>query len=125
MKHTRQTMPQDAQITQLEQRIYLHRIGLHLSLETAKDALRQRMSSPAALIGAVAAGVVLERLTRHQPAESPSTASRMGGVVAEALRTGLKLLQSSAGMWVTSLVAARHHDEDDQAQRPPPSPVLH
>jgi small ligand-binding sensory domain FIST len=117
-------MPHDAEITQLEQRIYLHRIGLHLSLEAAKDALRQRMSSPAALIGAVATGVVLERLTRHQPQDAPSTASRMGGVVAEAVRTGLKFLQSSAGMWVTSLLAARHHGEDEP-EHDSASPVLH
>jgi len=117
--------PADHEITQLQQRIYLHRLGLRLSIETAKQAFRERLGSPGMLVAAGATGFVFERLTRrHTPHTDrasqpvPSVASRGFGVVAEALRTGLKFLQSGPGLWLAGRLAARAAERGPQDSSP-------
>jgi hypothetical protein len=112
--------PADHEITQLQQRIYLHRLGLRLSIETAKEAFRERLGSPGMLLGAGATGFMLDRLTRRRTPRNgraqpqPSVASRGFGVVAEALRTGLKFLQSGPGLWLAGRLAARAAERGPQ-----------
>jgi len=116
--------PADHEITQLQQRIYLHRLGLRLSIETAKHAFRERLGSPGMLISAGAAGFMLDRLMRRPKPRNgreqpqPSVASRGFGVVAEAIRTGLKFLQSGPGLWLAGRLAARAAERRPQDASP-------
>ena len=124
MSKSKMHPPADQEITQLQQRIYLHRLGLRLSIETAKHAFRERLGSPGMLLGAGATGFMLDRLTRRptprkgraQP--QPSVASRGFGVVAEALRTALKFLQSGPGLWLAGHLAARAAERGPQDSSP-------
>ena len=119
--------PADREIAQLQQRIYLHRIGLKLSIETAQQALRERLASPGMLLAAGATGFMLERLTRPHapprargPQSEPSAASRGFSVIAEALRTALRFLQSGPGLWLAALFAARavEREPEDPSSNP-------
>ena len=105
----------DVEIAHLQQRIYLHRIGLKLSIEATQQAFRERLASPGMLLAAGATGFMLGRLTltrRHaagdQPVHGESSAAHRGlSVIAEALRTVLKFLRSGPGLWLASRFAAR------------------
>lgn len=97
----------DSEIGYLQQRIYLRRLSLELSLLNARQALREGLSSPGALLGMAAAGFVLERLTRGQAADRPGTVNRLLSLFAEAARTGLKFAQSAPGLWLATRFASR------------------
>src|SRR5690349_19976284 len=62
--------PADHEIAQLQQRIYLHRIGLSLSIEATKQALRERLASRSVLVGAGATGFILGLLTKRRHAST-------------------------------------------------------
>jgi len=124
--------PADVEIAHLQQRIYLHRIGLRLSIETAQQAIRERLASPGMLVAAGVTGFMLERLThrgapRTKAAESMSSSTGGAlGVVAEAARTGLRFLQSGPGLWLAARLAARaaeHPSPEDPANRISPAPA--
>jgi len=111
----------DLEIAQLQQRIYLHRIGLKLSIETAQQAFRERLASPGMLLAAGVTGFMLERLTRsHAPPRTndsrpePSATSRGFTVIAEAVRTGLRFLQSGPGLWLAARFAASAVEREPQ-----------
>jgi len=113
--------PADLEIAQLQQRIYLHRIGLKLSIETAKQALRERLASPGVLLAAGATGFMLERLTRSQTTSTgrdsqpvPSATRQGFSVVAETVKTVLRFLQSGPGLWLTARFAARAGEREPQ-----------
>ena len=113
MSKSKMHPPADLEIAQLQQRIYLHRIGLKLSIETAQQAFHERLSSPGMLLAAGAAGFMLERFTRSHaprnadgPRPEPSANSRGASVIAEAVRTALRFLQSGPGLWLAARIAA-------------------
>jgi len=115
--------PSDVEISHLQQRIYLHRIALQLSIETAKQALHERLSSPGMLVAAGATGFVLERVTRRQPARpgsgpEPSVAKRGFSVVTEAARTALRFMQSGPGLWLATRFAQRAARESAEDRSP-------
>ena len=103
----------DSEIAYLQQRIYLHRLSLELSMQNARQALREGLSSPGALLGAAATGFVLDRLTSGQSAARPGTVHRLLKLFAEAARTVLKFAQSAPGLWLAAHFASRGK------QRPP------
>jgi len=127
--------PADHEIAQLQQRIYLHRIGLSLSIEATKQALRERLASRSVLLGAGATGFILGLLTKrrhastaHGPQPQPSATSRGFSVLAEAVRTGLKFLQSGPGLWLAGRLASRAADREPEPEARPdrthqPSPT--
>jgi hypothetical protein len=130
MSKSKMHPPADLEIAQLQQRIYLHRLGLRLSIETAQQAFRERLSSPGALLAAGAAGFMLERFTRpHAPrsASSPgprsAATSRRASVIAEAVRTALRFLQSGPGLWLAARIAsgaAERAPQDPSSNHPYP-----
>ena len=91
----------------LQRRIYLHRLSLELSLQNARQTLREALSSPGTLLGAAATGFVLERLTRRHVADRPGTARRLLNLFAEAARTGLQFARSTPGLWLAARFALR------------------
>jgi len=111
----------DLEIAQLQQRIYLHRIGLTLSIEAAQQAFRERLASPGMVLAAGATGFMLERLMRpHAPPRAngtqpePSATSRGFSVIAEAVRTALRFLQSGPGLWLAARFAASAAEREPQ-----------
>ena len=97
----------NSEIAYLQRRIYLHRLSLELSVQNARQALREGLISPGALLGMAATGFVLERLTRGQAADRPGTANRLLSLFAEAARTGLKFARCAPGLWLAAHFASR------------------
>ena len=117
--------PAAIEIAQLQQRIYLHRIGLKLSIETAQHAVRERLSSPGMLLAAGATGFMLERLTRaHAPrtarVSQPEPSATRDGVslISQAVHTALRFLQSGPGMWLAAHFAAGAAERAQQDPSP-------
>jgi len=104
----------DSETAYLQQRIYLHRLSLELSVQNARQTLREALSSPGTLLGAAATGFVLERLTRRQAADRPGTARRLLNLLAEAARTGLRVAQSGPGLWLAARFASRRQQRAPQ-----------
>jgi hypothetical protein len=101
----------DSEIAYLQQRIYLRRLSLELSVQNARQALREGLTSPGMLLGSAATGFVLERLTRGQAVDHPRTANRLLSLFAQAARTGLKFAQSSPGVWLAARFASRRQQQ--------------
>jgi hypothetical protein len=111
----------DAEIALLQRRIRLHRLALTLSLDATKQAFRERLSSPFALIGAVGAGFVIGNMTKHsEPGQPSGAASGLRGlwnVLKQSAQTALRFAQSGPVMWIASHLSARADDAE-----PPPEP---
>jgi hypothetical protein len=101
----------DAEIARLQRRIRLHRLALKLSVDATRQALRERMSSPVALAGAVGVGFVLGSMTKHagpaQPSRAASGLSGVWAVLRDAAQTALRFAQSGPVMWLASHLSAR------------------
>jgi len=113
----------DVEITRLQRRIRLHRLALKLSLDATRQALRERMSSPVALVGAAGVGFVLGRMTKHssspsQPSRAASGLSGLWAVLRESAQTALRFAQSGPVMWLASHLSARTTEPE-----PPPADV--
>ncbi len=113
----------DVEITRLQRRIRLHRLALKLSLDATRQALRERMSSPVALVGAAGVGFVLGSMTKHssspsQPSRAASGLSGLWAVLRESAQTALRFAQSGPVMWLASHLSARTTEPE-----PPPADV--
>jgi hypothetical protein len=110
----------DAEIARLQRRIRLHRLALTLSLDATKQAFRERLSSPIALVGAVGVGFALGSITKRSEPQQPSRAasglSGLWGVLKESAQTALRFAQSGPVMWLASHLSAR------TAEPEPPRP---
>jgi hypothetical protein len=109
----------DAEIVLLQRRIRLHRLALTLSLDATKQAFRERLSSPIALVGAMGVGFLLGSITKHrelgQPSRAASGLSGAWDVLKQSAHTALRFAQSGPVMWLVSHLSARTAE-----QEPPP-----
>jgi hypothetical protein len=106
----RHAVPMDAEIAMLQQRIYLHRIGLRLAADATRQALREKLSSPQMLLVAAGSGFALGLLTRGNPSGKPAATSRSWHRLTHTLATTLKFVQSAPVMWLASLLARNAAD---------------
>jgi hypothetical protein len=108
----------DVQIAELQQRIHLHRLGLKLSAEATKQAIRVRLTSPAMLLAAVATGFLLGKLTRSPGRDQPSALGRFWSLVTQAAGGALKFARSGPALWLATNVASRAQQRAPQNRAP-------
>jgi hypothetical protein len=116
----RHAVPMDAEIALLQQRIYLHRIGLRLSADATREALRERLSSPGMLLAAAGSGFVLGLLTNKRATpDGQSATRRLWPMLTSTAVTALKFAQSGPVMWLASRLARRERQPASDEQPVP------
>lgn len=113
----------DTEIRATEARLAQRRFDLGRDLSRSRERTRNRLASPAMLLGALAAGFALERLGRLRPRRGADAAAiQRTGIAGLSAGLGAALVRaalSNPGMW-QSLHAAWEHR---RARRPMATPA--
>lgn len=92
----------DDEIHRAEERLAILRDDLNVNLQASRLRARRTLSSPQVLFGAVAAGFLLDRLSRrkrHRGPERRARSSSMSGIVAGVAAAALRAAISNPSMW--------------------------
>jgi hypothetical protein len=103
----RSAASRETEIALLQQRIYLRRLGLRLHADAARQALRERLTSPAILLAAVAVGMILGAVTNRRGPANSSALGRLSALLTDVISLALKFAQSGPLMWIAAHLTAR------------------
>lgn len=116
----------DDEIHRAEQRLAILRDDLNVNLQASRLRARRTLSSPRVLFGAVAAGFLLDRMSRrkrHRGPERRGRSSGMSGIIAGVAAAALRAAISNPSMWrdVKQWWSARNEAAHRAVQRSAPA----